>query len=413
MAVQEVLVTSTGLPIQAAGNSASDAFGRFRVSTPYSEFDNKQLYDKNPLLWAEFLSGGATSVHSAPLAQVTMTVPALAAASIIRQTKQRFNYQTGKGMLISLSGSFNGAALGVTKRTGFYDVENGVFFQVTGSGVAVGIRSSVTGFPIDTVIPQALWNIDRLDGSGKSGVILDLLQQQVFLIDFQWFGAGRVRFGFYINGMAILCHEIDHANISSVVYMSTPNLPCRWEVSNNGTGPSSSALSHGCVSVISEAGFDQIGIIRSIDRGISGRVTGAGSTANIPLLSMRLKATQTGSTIIPLAASIISTTNGNFRWSLVLNPTIAGVDAAVWISLPDSSIEYDISRSIANVVSGGTQVASGYAHAPASAVMATLASSLTLGQDLSGVQDQFVLTVQNLVSANDTYFGSLTFRELQ
>jgi len=413
MAIQPSSVASLSLSIQSANNSASDSFGRLRISAPYSEFDNKQLYDKNPLIWSERITGAGTSIHNPNLAQVSMHV-ASTPSSVIRQTKQRFNYQAGKGMLVSVSGNFQGSVPGVIKRMGFFDDLNGMYFMVDGTGMSVVIRSSATGSLAETVVPQANWNLDKLDGLGSSGIKLDLTTQQILVIDFQWLGSGRVRFGFYLNGIVVLCHEIDHSNISTIVYTSTPNLPCRFDIVNAGTGAAASLL-QGCASVISEAGFDQTGIIRSVDRGIQGLVTGAGSTAIVPLISIRLKATQTGTTIIPLSTEIMAGTNNGqiFRWCLLLNPVIAGVDHAVWSPLGSSSVEYDISRTAANTLTGGTQVASGYVHNRISSVTAPVASTLTLGEDLNLVQDQFVLGVQNTQSANETYFGGITFRELQ
>jgi hypothetical protein len=413
MAVQETLITAApGVSIQAANNAASDALGRLRISTIYSEFDNKQLYDKNALLWAEKIMGGATSTQDPNLAQVAMTVPAFTVASVVRQTKQRFNYQTGKAVLDSFSGAFSAPASGIIERLGIFDQANGIFFQVTAAGVAVGIRSSATGSPVDLIIPQSAWNLDKLDGTGPSRIVLDITKQQIFITDYQWMGAGRVRYGLYLGGIPVLVHEIDHSNTESVVYMSTPNLPSRFEIYNDGTGPNATLL-HGCASVISEGGFDQIGIIRAVDRGATFISTGGPNTNVIPLLSIRLKAAQTGTTVIPLHASIISTKGSCFRWSLVLNPTIAGIDGATWVPLSDSSIEYDVSRNNTNIISGGTVVASGYMFALESAVSIPLNSTLTLGEDLDNIQDQFVLCVQNTTSAVEHFFGALTFRELQ
>ena len=45
------------------------------------------------------------------------------------------------------------------------------------------------------------------------------------MIDYEWLGVGRIRFGLAIGAGIIYVHEINYANSQSGVYMSSPNLP--------------------------------------------------------------------------------------------------------------------------------------------------------------------------------------------
>jgi hypothetical protein len=57
------------------------------------------------------------------------------------------------------------------------------------------------------------WNGDKLDGTGASGLTLDLTKPQILWIDFEWLGVGNVRCGFIINGQYIVCHTYQTANV--------------------------------------------------------------------------------------------------------------------------------------------------------------------------------------------------------
>lgn len=81
-------------------------------------------------------------------------------------------------------------------------------------------------------IPQSQWNIDRCDGTGASGFNLDITKMQMWMIDYSWYGAGAIRFGFKNQrGEWIYAHRIAHANLETEAYMRSGNLPARYEVS--------------------------------------------------------------------------------------------------------------------------------------------------------------------------------------
>ena len=83
---------------------------------------------------------------------------------------------------------------------------------------------------IDTRIPQSQWNIDKCDGTGPSGFNLDLTKMQMFYIDYSWYGAGFVRWGFRgPTGDVIYCHKTANNNINTEAYMRSGNLPARYE----------------------------------------------------------------------------------------------------------------------------------------------------------------------------------------
>jgi len=84
---------------------------------------------------------------------------------------------------------------------------------------------------VDTKIPQTAWNIDRMDGSGVSSYTVDITKMQMWYIDYSWYGAGAIRWGFKDQRGAVrYCHRLAHANNQSEAYMRSGNLPARYEV---------------------------------------------------------------------------------------------------------------------------------------------------------------------------------------
>lgn len=83
---------------------------------------------------------------------------------------------------------------------------------------------------INTRYPQSSWNIDKLDGTGASMMNLDLTKMQMFYMDYTWYGAGAIRFGFKDNrGQVVYCHRIPNSNVNTEAYMRSGNLPARYE----------------------------------------------------------------------------------------------------------------------------------------------------------------------------------------
>lgn len=392
-----------------------DAFGRQRVSQPESLFDSKQIFDNQPLFWddQEVSGGGTGSTHSTDTASSTMTVSNTTAGNRVRQTFRRFNYQTAKSQLIFLTGVFGAGATGITKRIGYFDDENGLFFELDGTTLNVVRRTFVTGSAVDNQVAQASWNLDIMDGSGESGITLDLTKTQIMVIDFEWLGVGRVRMGWVIDGGIFYCHHFLNTNVLADVYMSTPNLPLRYELDNDGTGAADS-LEHICTSVSSEGGRQLIGPTRHVTRGTTVFTT-ANDTNLYPIISIRLKSTHLAQTTIPESFSVVCTSTADFEVVLIVNPTVAGVDAVSWVNETNSSLQYDISRDNTNTLSGGTMIdgamgsSTNQGRVP---VSSDVAQSLLIGSDISGTQDELVLAVRNLTAGAENYYASINMREL-
>lgn len=95
---------------------------------------------------------------------------------------------------------------------------------------AANISNVVASKTVDFKIPQSQWNLDRADGTGPSGFNVDLSRMQMFYMDYSWYGAGFIRWGFRgATGDCIYCHKLMNNNINYDAYMRSGNLPARYE----------------------------------------------------------------------------------------------------------------------------------------------------------------------------------------
>lgn len=391
--------------ILAADSASIDAFGRWRVSEVYTLFDSKQLFDTLPLLYddQEVSGTGTTTAHDPNKAATVIGVSANTAGKRVRQSFMRMNYQPGKSMLIICTGTLSNAGAGITSAMGYFDDKNGLFLQIENETVQFVKRSYYTGSAVDTKVAQADWNIDKFDGTGPSGITLDPTKSQILYIDFEWLGVGRVRMGFVVDGLIYYCHEFLHSNKQAGVYMSTPNLPIRYEIANDGTG-AASELQHICASVMSEGGLQNNGYLRHID---TGAISGLSSNTAYAVMGGRLKTTHLGASVIVENVSIIGSANDQAHWELRIGSTVAGtftyndvVNSAVQVALGASS----------NTVTGGTEIDGGY-FTTQQGISFTVPNALRLGANIAGTPQTWQLVVIPITN-NITVRASVTWREL-
>lgn len=384
---------------------SNDAFGRLRVSNPQTLFDSKQLYDSQALFWddQETSGGGTGSSHSVANATTTISVSASTAGTRVRQTFRRMNYQPGKSQLIFVTFTNFDTATGITKRVGYFDGDNGLYFQSSGGTVSVVRRTKVTGSVVNNPVAQSSWNLDTMDGTGASGIELDFNATQIGIIDFEWLGVGRVRMGWVVDGNIYYCHEFNNANNLTTVYMSTPNLPVRYEISNDGTG-GADTFGHICSSVISEGGAQVLGYLRHAD---SGAVSGLSSGTQYIIMAGRLKSTHLSANIIIENISLIGSANDQAHWELYINGTPG---AALTFSDVANSAMQVATGSSSHTHTGGTAVDGGYFTTNIGAGF-TVPDASRIGAYIDGTPQVIYLTVTPITN-NITVRASVTWREL-
>lgn len=408
----------------AFGDSGNlDAFARLRVSEPFTLWDSKQIYDdptiansaeNYPLFYdnVEVSGSGTTTTFSGNRASTTLAVANATAGRRVRQTRQRFNYQAGKSLLVILTGVTGESVSGISKKMGYFDNSDGIFFQHEDGVASIVRRTNASGSPVDNVVNQASWNLDTMDGNGASGVTLDFTKSQIFFMDLEWLGVGRVRCGWFIDGFPIYCHEFLNTNVLDVVYMSNPNLPIRTEIENDGTGTASS-IETICSTVISEGGIQPAGVIRSGDLGALSGSEIQCSTVNTAyaVCGIRLRSAFLSASVVELAMTMIETsgTNNAFLWKLHFNPTLT--TGLTYTALPNSAVEFGAGLPAGDIITDpGIVFTNGYVDRAAQAV-AQLRNALRLGADYAGNRDELVLSITP-VTANQDILGSLTWQEI-
>lgn len=393
----------------AGGQAGVDAFGRQRVSQPEMIFNSKQIFNNDPLYFDDIQESGSgtSSTYSKPRASTVLAVSANTAGKRTRQSFMRINYQAGKAQLIFISGilSKSGGGSGIIKRMGYFDDDNGVFLQKSGNIVSIVLRSGVTGSPIDTTITQSNWNIDKMQGNGASGIELNFSKTQILVIDFEWLGVGRVRVGFNVDGVTYYCHEFLNSNNKDSVYMSTPNLPIRYQIINDGNGAASS-LEAICCSIMSEGGRENVATNGYVStNGTSIEATKNNTNA---ILGIRLKDGFIGATVDILDASLLTTSNDNYEWKLIVNPS--GFNPVSYTEIENSSIEYAVAADETHI-SGGYIMAGGYAQAKTDIQAESLKALRKLGSSITGLKDVIVLACYPLGTSNSVVYGGLNYRE--
>ena len=407
------IVTTSGdtVPVSINGTN-TDAFGRLRISQPYTLFDSQNRYASDNQFDVATTGTGTTSFLSDEAA-VKMEVTAGGVGSVTRQTYRSFPYQPGKGLLVLATFVMDSSqSLNLTQRVGYFNTENGVFFQRVDGTYSFVLRSSTSGSPSDArTVTQANWNGDKLDGTGASGLTLDPSKAQILWVDFEWLGVGNVRCGFIINGQYIVCHTFENANDITSVYMTTAILPVRYEIST------SSALAAYmkaiCCSVVSEGGFEQTSIDHVARRTTS--FTNIDTAAFYPIVSIRLASGRTGAVVLPNRTQFLPLTSQNYEVALVKNTTLTGATWAATVP-SDTNVDYDVA---ATAMTGGTIVQTDYVTSTGSGGTINTSSTvaynwdLQLGATIAGVSDIYTLAVRTVSGATKgDGVGSISFYDL-
>ena len=335
-----------------------DAFGRLRTSSPLTLFDSSHRYRDNNL-WASLTAVGGTYSFNQNQGLVEMTVNSLSGSSVIRETTKVFSYQPGKSLLVLNTFVFASSANNLRQRVGYFGQDNGIYLQLDDGNLSFVERTLVNGSPSsETRVLRSSWNGDKLDGTGSSGLTLDITKAQILWMDIEWLGLGTVRVGFIINGKFIICHSFHHANILDSTYITTASLPLRYEITNKAATSSSKTLKQVCSTVISEGGYELRGLQQSIGTTITAPKALATAGIFYPVASIRLKASpnRLDAIVILTALSLMGVGTGIYQWKVLASSTTTGGGA--WQSAGiDSAVEYKLDGT---AVSGGRTLAEGY-----------------------------------------------------
>jgi hypothetical protein len=347
-----VNATITGTANVAITGTNLDAFGRLRVSNPFTLFDSQNRYIDGDQ-FSNITATGGNVVYVANESSFNLNVSAASGSSVIRQSKTVQAYQPGKSLLIMNTFAMATLKANLTQRVGYFTVDNGIYFEAVGTTLNLVIRSSTTGSVVEERIPQASWNGDRLNGAGASGITLNPTLTQIFWCDVEWLGVGNVRTGFVINGQFIVCHTFQHANQpgNTTVYMTTATLNPRYEITNTGATSGVSTMKQICSTVISEGGFAPSTKLGYVTNNTTATRVSSANTVTA-LCSIRLNPAYPDAVVLPSQLDILSLDVRYGQFQLIENATFTASFSNVAGSVVQTAIH-------SNVITDGTVVYAG------------------------------------------------------
>ena len=389
-----------GQILQKGPDSGSmDAFGRQRVSQPFTLFDSMLRYTKRTDLWDERTVGSGSTSYLINESSLALTTTTASGDSALRRSRRRFPYQPGKSLSILASFVGNTPVAGLIQEVGYFDDKNGIILRANGSVLEFAVRSFVSGTVQEVVAVQSEWNLDTFSD-------FDFTKANIFATDLEWLGVGRVRVGFVIDGEIKYCHEFNHANNINSVYMTSAILPVSYRIANSSTIASPASFKQICTNVASEGGYQPAGPIYVAGRGVSGFTSISSETM---VSAIRMASGRTDNVIIP--AQVDVSVGGNpasntvAQWQLRLNPTISGT----W--LPSTNGRGNVETMSYGTFSGGTVVGAGLVASRGSIEFTPEGSlALALGQDIHGNSEVLALTIQ--CSSSEDATGLIGWNEL-
>jgi len=397
-----------------------DAFGKLRVSNPFTLFDSQARFAADTAYSYVTATGGTTS-YNTNQSSVNLNVTTTSGSTAVAQTYRVFPYQPGKSLLTLQTWTMAAAQTNLRQRIGYFSAQNGVYLAQGETGTATDLSFTVRTYTSGSVdntrtVTQPNWNGDKLDGTGPSGVTLDVTKTQILWFDFEWLGVGSVRCGFVINGQFVTCHTFQNSNFKTVVYMQTAILPLRYEIATTGTTVSSATLQQICSTVISEGGYEQISqqfVARPTSTGVTV------GTSFTPIVSMRINSSYYGAAVIPSAMNFLPIGNGQYEVVLIKNASLTG---ATWAStLSGGQVDIDLAATALTNTADNivlTSYATASNQSRTNAVAATgynfdlqLGYTASLSGNGYGASDTYTLAARTL-SGTNACLGSIEFWNL-
>jgi hypothetical protein len=342
---------------EVLGNADFTSKGRLKVSPYQTVFFNTFQYGKESDVWDESTANGGVATHDPTGSEVDMAVTSTLNSEVIRQTIHTMRYIPSRTSTLSFSVKLNLPVAGIRKRFGLFNGSDGFYFEDDGSGDYFCCIINSGGTPSLQRVGRAQWNGDKLDGNGPSGITADPTKQQMVSFEYEWYGAGQVKFGWVIDGKTIIVHTFNTANVLVNAWSRTPFLPIRIEIKNTTGGQAGGPfyIYQGSNSLVSEGQPEKLGIAQNIQTAITGLDTGTANTYR-PLISIRLKATQLQGIVLPSYFQVATIDNTNVYYRLVRNVTLTG---GTWNDMPDANsfAQYNVT---ATSFTGGTTLDAGF-----------------------------------------------------
>lgn len=382
-----VQVDSVSENLNTISNLPLTSFNELRVAERTKVVELKSIFGKSNLRDIYIETGTGTITNN--LGDDTYALQVSDADDVARlQSAERGRYVAGLQGEVGIAARLPSSLTGNQSiKIGLFDDSNGLYFKYTSSGLNVSILRD----GVETNIPRDDWNVDKMDGTGPSGINLTITNGLIWKIIFSWYGFGAINY--YINTTHpitkvhnnYLVHVHDPATNTSI---KNPNLPLSVELANNGTVATTTCnVSGRQYSLLGK--YDAITRINSHYR--VGRAVN--STVNfLPIISIRRKQGYLGNPVSALETDF--GTNQDLFVQIRVNNTLTGASFGnVTDTSPnDTAVEVD---TTATALTGGIPIWTGLVSGT------SRFGSLNINYDLSEYQI-LTLCARGVTSQNGT-----------
>jgi len=293
--------------------SAASASGQYQVyvNSWVGSTCRLGMYDDQNGMFFEFDGQTLYAVRRASTYQISGSVTVTNGANVVTGVGSEYSTQLIPNDMVVIKGQSYKVARVIS------DTQFTINPSYRGPSIAAPSYAFVTK-TVDTKIPQSQWNIDRMSGGGgtfnPSGFTIDLSKMQMFYIDYSWYGAGPIRWGFRgMNGQVTYCHKLANNNVNLEAYMRSGNLPARYETSTvPATTRITSSIGAGdnAINVLDTTYFPTSGILVINTGGASGTieyVNYTGKTANTFTGLTRARAGEASANVTIAVGSVTGT----------------------------------------------------------------------------------------------------------
>ena len=324
-------------------DATKSVFGNLLVDEPFPVVQKEFSYTLNTQMISTTITGSGTVTQGSSFANIASG--AATNSSALLTSKRTLRYRPGQGVRTTFGCIFGTAVAGNTQIAGVGNGNDGLFFGY--NGTTFGILYQNAG--VQTWINKTSWNIDKMDGTGLSGVNLDPTKGNVYLVQFQWHGFGTIRFWIEetTTGRFHEVHRIQYANANTVASIANPYFSF-YAQSANTTNNTNIIMRLSAFASMNEGIAKTLGPRFGVDNSKS-----LNSSSNNALVTIRVKTTFnsiTNKIAIHLRDISASTDARQAVVTFVRNATLGGVPSFNDVNTNDSVVQFD---TAATSVTGG------------------------------------------------------------
>jgi hypothetical protein len=172
------------------------------------------LYNINTDVVASSVATSGTVTYATGCAVVSTA--ALASSSALMTTRRYVSCGVGRAIRVVASCAFAAGAANSTQLCGMGSIDNGVFFGYNGATFGILVRNAT----VDTWTPAASFNVDKLNGTGASGLLIDPTKGNCYIIVVDGSGFNTITFGIASTPASsttdyIVAHRVSFGNVST------------------------------------------------------------------------------------------------------------------------------------------------------------------------------------------------------